>query len=347
MKNQTLVAFAFCAILLGCGGPASDQNAETAEKTAKSANRTTGSIERLSPELDKLIPVNAQIEIIGEGFDWTEGPLWLESQQALVFSDIPPNSIFKWTEADRVVLFLKPSGHTGEVDRQGEPGSNGLLLNPEGKLVLCQHGDRRIALMDAPLDAPAPQFTTIVAEFNGKRFNSPNDATYSKAGDLFFTDPPYGLEKGMKDPAKELDFQGVYRYSAAGELSLLTKEMSRPNGIALSPDETKLYVANSDPDRAIWMEFPLREDGSIGEGKIFYDATEKVGSEKGLPDGMKVDNDGNLYATGPGGVWIFAPDGAHLGTIKTGQATSNCAFNTSKDVLFITADMYLLRVKLR
>ncbi len=337
-------------LLSGCQNtpPKADQTESgEAETVEENKMETIGQIDRLSPELDQIIPADAVIEVLAEGFDWTEGPVWVESQQALLFSDIPKNTIYRWREGSGIEIYLNPSGYTGDQKRGGEPGSNGLLLNDENQLVLCQHGDRRLAIMDASLDSPKPVFTTLVDKYEGKRFNSPNDAVFSSNNDLYFTDPPYGLVKRMEDPAKELDFQGVYKLTSDRDLVLLTKEMSRPNGIAFSPDEKKLYVANSDPERAIWMEFSLNDDGEIFQSKVLHDATSLVGKEKGLPDGMKVDAQGNLFATGPGGVWIFNGEGAHLGTIKTGEATANCAFDTEGSALYITADMYLLRVKLK
>lgn len=314
----------------------------------QSGYKTTGEIIRNDEAINAIIPADAQLEIIAKGFDWSEGPLWVEEHQMLLFSDIPPNSIYKWTESGGKSLYLKPSGYTGEKARGGEPGSNGLLLNAEGQLVLCQHGDRRMAIMDAPLDQPEAKFKTIIDQFAGRRLNSPNDAVYDSNGYLFFTDPPYGLEGNMDDPEKEIPFQGVYRLSPNGDMEALSNTMSRPNGIALSPDERQLYVANSDPDRAFWRIFTLDESRNIIRQRELFDATSSVGPENpGLPDGMKVDDNGNIFATGPGGVWVFTPQGKHLGTIRTGQATSNCAFNADKSVLYITADMYLMRLKLK
>jgi len=295
----------------------------------------------------EIIPENAKIELLAEDFEWTEGPLWLEKEGKLIFSDIPKNSIFEWSEKSGIKLFLKPAGYTGFIEREGEPGSNGLLLSPEGKLVLCQHGDRRMAMMMANLSNPKAEFKTLADKFEGKRFNSPNDAVYNTNGDLYFTDPPYGLEKNANDPAKELDFQGVYRLDKNGTITLLTKELSRPNGIAFSPDFKKIFVANSDPEKAIWMVYDVENNGLLTNGKIFYDATDKVGQLKGLPDGMKVHKNGWIFATGPGGVLIFTPDAKHLGTIFTGEATANCAFNNDYSVLYMTADDFLLRVKLK
>ncbi len=300
-----------------------------------------------NPEIHKMISENAEIEILAEGFDWTEGPLWLPSENKLIFSDIPSNSIFEWSETGGKKLYLKPSGYTGDEERGGEAGSNGLLLNPEGELILCQHGDRRMAKMNAPLSNPKAEFITLADNYKGKKLNSPNDAAYHKNGDLYFTDPPYGLEKNVNDPAKELDFQGVFKLDKTGNIVLLTKELSRPNGIAFSPDYKKLYVANSDPNRAIWMVYDVDDDGMLKNEKVFFDATEMTGKLKGLPDGLKVHPNGWVFATGPGGVLVFTPEGEHLGTIFTGEATSNCAFNEDFSELFMTADDYLLRVKLK
>jgi gluconolactonase len=301
---------------------------------------TLGVIERIDRRFDELVPREAKVEKLAEGFDWSEGPAWDRSSQSLVFSDVPMNTVFRWKEGSGVSVFLKPSGYTGTVERGGEPGSNGLVFSPDGKLVLCQHGDRRVALRDGD------KFTTLADNYQGKRFNSPNDAVFHSNGDIYFTDPPYGLLKGNADPAKELPFNGVYRLRHGGELTLLTKEMTFPNGIALSPDEKTLYVANSDPNLAIWKAFPVKQDGTIGEGRVFADVTASARTKKGLPDGMKVDAKGNLFATGPGGVLVFAPDGTHLGTFATGEATANCGWGDDGSTLYITADMYLGRVRL-
>lgn len=323
------------------------QSTEDAHPAEKGKNfPTTGSIEVLDAALGNIINTDAKIEIIAEGFDWAEGPLWLPSEQILLFSDIPPNKIYQWSETAGLQLYLKPSGYTGERKRGGEVGSNGLLLNSEGRLVLCQHGDRRMAMMDAPLDKPKPQFITLADEYEGKRLNSPNDAVFKSNGNLYFTDPPYGLEKNMADPAKKLPFQGVYRLDKDRKLHLLTKELSRPNGIAFSPDERTLYVANSDPEKPVWMAFDVLENGSIANERIFFDAAHLVKKEKGLPDGLKINRKGILFASGPGGILIINKEGRHLGTIKTGQATSNCAFNDDESILYITADMYVMRVHL-
>ena len=344
MKNLILV-LSLIILTLGC------KNIKTAEThdaaSAERSYRTTGEVERLSPDLDAVIKTDARIEIIAEGFEWSEGPLWLPEQQLLIFSDIPVNSIFQWSEKDSIQLYLKPSGYTGDTPRSGEPGSNGLILDPEGSLVLCQHGDRCMARMDADLSTPEPKFIILSDNYQGKRLNSPNDAVYNSGGELFFTDPPYGLEQNVNNHAKELDFQGVYKITVEGETVLLTDELSRPNGIAFSPDEKHLYVANSDPAFAVWMVYDVTPESTLENGRVFCDATERIGKEKGAPDGLKVDEKGNLFATGPGGVWIISPQGEHLGTIKTGEATSNCAFNEDQTVLYMTAEMCLMRIKIK
>ncbi len=313
------------------------RSAQEASKTP-----TLGTIERMDPRLDHLVPRDARVERIAEGFDWSEGPVWDRKGRFLLFSDVPQNTVFKWQEGKGVSAFLKPSGYTGSIPRGGEPGSNGLLLDRDGRLVLCQHGDRRVARLESD-----GKFTTLAGTYMGKRFNSPNDGVFKSNGDLYFTDPPYGLQGLNKDPAKELDYNGVYRFSAqTGTVTLLTKEMTFPNGIAFAPDEKTLYVANSDPKKAIWMAFPVNDDGTIGPGRVFADVTSLVPAKKGLPDGMKVDEAGHVFATGPGGVLVFAPDGSHLGTFNTGEATANCGWGEDGSVLYITADMFLGRVRL-
>jgi gluconolactonase len=290
--------------------------------------------------MDRLIPKDAKIEVLGMGFEWTEGPVWVKEGGFLLFSDIPRNAVMKWKEGEGISLYMKPSGYTGVAEYGPEPGSNGLVMDLQGRLVLCEHGDRRISRLERNGGKK-----TLADSYMGKRLNSPNDAVFKSNGDLYFTDPPYGLPKRWDDPRRELDFCGVYRFKTDGTLTLLTKEMSRPNGIAFSPDEKTLYVAQSDAARAIWLAFPVKPDGTLGQGRVFYDVTNLMAKLPGAPDGMKVDREGNLFATGPGGIHIFAPDGAHLGRIETGERTANCAWGNDGSVLYITADMYLCRVK--
>ncbi|MFO8028399.1 MAG: SMP-30/gluconolactonase/LRE family protein [Cyclonatronaceae bacterium] len=342
MKRMEMIpAYILILIMLThCGEP--PQNNEPDDLSLQ----TLGSIEKLDVEIDSVLnPANVP-EIIGEGFDWSEGPVWVDAHEFLLFSDVPGNVIYQWSEDNGVVEYLRPSGYTGSTERGGSVGSNGLIIGSNGELLLCQHGDRRVARMDAPVDEPAPDFTTIAGTYDGNRFNSPNDLVQHSSGSIYFTDPPYGLEENVNDPAKELDFQGVFRVDPDGTVTLLTDELSRPNGLAFSPDESLLYVANSDPDRAIWMVYDVLENGDISNGRLFYDVTEQTGQEPGLPDGMKVNSSGIIFATGPGGVWIIKPDATVLGIVKTGELISNVAFDTDESTLFMTADSYLLRLAL-
>ncbi len=310
--------------------------------TAPAKGRVLGTIERHDPRINALIPPDAAMEILGEGYDWAEGPVWSRQDGSVLFSDIPPNAVMRYKEGEGVPkVFLKPGGYTGKTPRGGEPGSNGLLYDREGRLILCQHGDRRLARLESN-----GSFTTLADRYDGKRLNSPNDAVFHSDGSIYFTDPSYGLEGGNRSPLKEIPFNGVYRLSPNGAVTLLTKELSFPNGIGFSPDQKTLYVANSDGERAIWMAFPVQADGTLGAGRVFFDATRGMKTLKGAPDGLKVDAQGNLFATGPGGVLIFHPDGTHLGTLNTGVATANVGFGgPDGSTLYITADMYLARVK--
>jgi gluconolactonase len=308
-----------------------------------SAQGTLGKIIRDDPAFDKLIPPDAKIEILAQGFTWTEGPVWVKDDAGghLLFSDIPRNSVFRWKEGQGISLFLKPSGYTGSVFYGLEPGCNGLLLDSKGQLVSCEHGDRRVSVL-----TKGGGKRTLVDNYQGKRLNSPNDGCFKSNGDLYFTDPIYGLPNRWDDPRRELDFCGVYRLSKDGKLTLLTTEMTRPNGIAFSPDEKTLYVAQSDPEAAIWKSFPVKEDGTLGKSKLLHDATKAVTDGlPGLPDGMKVDKEGNLFATGPGGVYVFSAAGKLLGRLDTGERTANVGWGGDGSVLYICADSYLCRIQ--
>lgn len=305
-------------------------------------------VEILDNEALGIIDADAGIELLGEGYTWTEGPLWIEDGQYLLFSDIPNNKVHKIDAQGNNSLFLEPSGYTGSAPRGGEKGSNALLLDNNGNLVLMQHGDRRVAKMNSDLDNPKPDFTTLIGAYDGKRLNSPNDGVFDKEGNLYFTDPPYGLEKKDKDPVKEIPFQGVYFLGKNGKTILLDCTVTRPNGIRFSPDEKRLYLAVSDPGHAVWYQYTVLAPGEINNKQLLYDATHLVGKEgeKGLPDGLKVNSAGYIFATGPGGVWIFNPQGKPIAKIRTGEATSNCDFSSDEKWLYITADDYVVRVNL-
>jgi gluconolactonase len=332
----------FSMAMLSSNGRADSGN--PSESASSGAN--FGRIEILDERLDELIPTGAKLEVIADGFRWSEGPLWLDTEQLIVFSDVPENKIYAWSESGGLVTYLEPSGYTGKIPRKGEPGSNGLALDGQGRLVLCQHGDRRIARMASPVSEPQPDFETLVGEYQGKRFNSPNDLVFDSSGNLYFTDPPYGLEQGPDDPARETDWSGVYRLSREGKVTLLYADLTRPNGIGLSPDQRTLYVANSDPDDATWTSFYIGEDGSLGEPILLHDATAETGKLPGLPDGLKVNREGYIFATGPGGVYVFDPLGKLLGRVFTGEPTANLTFNTDESVLYITANDKLMRLRL-
>lgn len=297
---------------------------------------------RLDPRFDKLVPLNVNVERIVSGRTWVEGPVWSKQEKYLLFSDIPTNSIIKWQEGRGTSVFLKPSGYTGKAAFEGaEPGSNGLAFDPEGRLVSAEHGDRRIGRLEAN-----GKKITLVDRYEGKRINSPNDVVFRSNGDLYFTDPPFGLPKSYDDPCKEIPFQGVYKYSKDRRLTLLTKEIKAPNGIAFSPDEKKLYISNADPMNAVWMVFDVKADGTIENGKVLFNATAWTKNKPGVPDGMKVDREGNIFGAGPGGIHVISPDGKHLGRIETGVPTGNLAWGEDGSSLFITSNTNVYRLKL-
>jgi gluconolactonase len=299
-------------------------------------------IERHDPRLDALVPPGAALEEVARGFAWVEGPVWDRRAGHLLFSDIPNNAVLRWKEGAGVTTFLRPSGYTGAAPFAGrEPGANGLALDPAGRLVLAEHGDRRVARLE-----PDGRKTTLADRWEGRRLNSPNDVVVRANGDVYFTDPPFGLPGAFADPARELDFSGVYRLRPDGRLTLLTRELEAPNGLAFSPDGRTLYVSNADPRRPVWMAYGVRDDGTLGAGRVFFDASPWIPARPGYPDGMKVDRAGNLFAAGPGGVHVFAPDATHLGTIATDVATSNCAWGDDGSVLYVTADTAVHRIRL-
>lgn len=308
---------------------------------------TTGNIARYDAALDAIIDSTATAEIIAEGFEWSEGPLWVEKEQMLLFSDVPANTIYKWTAENGSEVYLKPSGYTGdEVEKLKEPGSNGLVLDNDGFLVICQHGNRQVIRMLAPLKEPRVAFLLLSEKYDDKRLNSPNDAVYNKAGDLFFTDPPYGLPTQRDDdPEKEIPFNGVYKVKPYGEIILLTDKISKPNGIAFFPDEQRLLIANSDPNAADWYILDLAD--TVIAPKLFYSATNERDGLKGLPDGLKIDSKGIVYASGPGGVWIFDSTGKVLGKIMLDAAASNVALSADEKTLYITNSGRILRIALK
>jgi gluconolactonase len=299
-------------------------------------------IVRLDPRFDKLVPRNVMVERVASGRKWVEGPVWNRRESYLLFSDIPTNSVIKWQKGKGTSVFLKPSGYSGKTPFDGpEPGSNGLTYDPAGRLVLAEHGDRRIGRLE-----PNGKKITLVDRYEGKRINSPNDLVFKSNGDLYFTDPPFGLPKSFDDPRKETPFQGVYKFSKNGKLTLLTKDLKAPNGIAFSPDEKKLYISNADPMNAVWMVYDVKADGNIENGRVLFNATAWTKSKPGVPDGMKVDREGYIFGAGPGGIHVLSVDGKHLGSIETGVATGNLAWGEDGSSLFITSNTNVFRLKL-
>src|SRR5690606_21516628 len=273
---------------------------------------------------------------------WSEGPVWRKSGGYLLFSDIPRNTIYRWKEGEGLSVFLRPAGYIRDDPAGHELGTNGLAFDAQDRPAMADHGNRQIARLDETTFTR----TTLADRYQGKRLNSPNDLVIHSNGDIYFTDPPYGLRDLNRNPAKELDFNGVYRLRPNGELTLITRELTFPNGIALSPDERTLYVAVSDPQNPVWMAYDVAPAGSVSGGRVFFDASPLMREDRrGAPDGLTVDVHGNLWATGPGGVLIISPEGKHLGTILTGQATSNAAFGDDGSTLYLTADMNIIRVR--
>jgi gluconolactonase len=305
-----------------------------------------GTVKREAPALDALVPRDATVERIAEGFTWSEGPVWVREGGYLLFSDVPENKMYRWREGEGASLFLQPSGYAGtDLSPFREAGSNGLEAGAPGSntILVADSGSRAVASLD--LATRHKRF--LVDRYGGKRFNSPNDLVRGPDGSIWFTDPPYGLKDLDASPAKELKVNGVYRLTRAGTVTLVDRNLAFPNGIALSPDARTLYVSNSDPKRAVIVAYTLSADGAVLSRRIFKDMTAVAAQDlPGLPDGMSVDARGNLWASGPGGIHILAPDGRELGLIGAGTAISNCAFGgPDGKTLFMTAGHWILRMR--
>jgi gluconolactonase len=299
-------------------------------------------VRALDPKFDRLVPPGTVPEKIVDGRQWAEGPVWVRDGGYLLFSDVVANAIYRWKAGEGVSLFLERSGYTGAAPFAGiEPGSNGLALDSRGRLVFARHGDRQIVRRE-----PDGRITVLVDRYRGKRLNSPNDLVYRSDGALYFTDPPFGLPRSYDDPARELRHQGVYRLGSDGRLTLVSDELRAPNGLAFSPDERTLYVSNADARRLVWMAYPVLADGSLGAGRVFFDGTAAFAGRRGTADGMKVDREGNIFAVGPGGVYLFAPDATLLGWIDFGGNVGNVAWGEEGSTLFITANATVYRMRL-
>ncbi len=333
MRN--IAAFCITALVLaslGCGDPQPEQTDD-----AMSADPGAGTVLRVDPALDALVPADYQIEKLSDGFAFTEGPVWISDGSYLLFSDLRSNRIHKWEGSEGLTTFMDP---VFEGDPTGRSvGSNGLNIDSEGRLILLEHGNRRVSRIEAD-----GSITVLVDNYQGRRLNSPNDSAIRSDGWLYFTDPPYGLAGLEDDPARELDFNGIYRLSPDGDLELLERNQTRPNGIVFSPDENTLYVANSDASNKVWMAYEVQEDGTLANGRVFFDVNSET--SEGAADGMKVDVAGNIFATGPGGVWIFDPTGKHLGTIQPDEVPANVAWGDDGRTLYMTARTGLYRIAL-
>ena len=294
--------------------------------------------------VSSIINKNAKIEILADSFIVAEGPLWDSSENRLIFTDVRQNKIFTWEEKNGVKEYISPSGSTGYAPSfsDGGIGANGLAFDENGNIILCQHGDRRLALT-SNMNSKNPKFTTIVDNFEGKRFNSPNDLAISKNGDIYFTDPPYGF-KNFSDKYREINFNGVYKYSKDGGVFLISGNMSRPNGIALSLDEKYIYVNNSDPQNDPKI---LRFKTSNFEEKLFFDGTELSKKYPGGFDGLKVHSSGNIFTTGPNGILIISPNGKLLAMINYGKKITNCNFDNKEEYLYVTGFDDISRIKLK
>jgi len=307
-----------------------------------SQDKFIGSVERLSPEIDNLIEKSAKIEILADGFEWSEGPVWSSQLNSVLFSDVPENVIYSWNEDKGLGTFTRPIGYSGKVPNLKKAGTNGLTIDADGNLIICMHGDRKITRLEK---LNINRKVTLVNSFDGKLLNSPNDLVYDSKGNLYFTDPPYGLLEGDNDKLKEIEFNGVYKVSPNGDIEVLVKNLTRPNGISISNDEKILYVANSDKNNPVIMQYDLSEEGAKNPS-VFFDGRELTKKDIGLFDGLKVHPTGNVFATGPGGVLVIKENGDHIGTIRTEVRTANCAFDENFQYLYMTSDMFLTRIKL-
>jgi gluconolactonase len=327
--KRWLVTACLALVNLSCLAAESDR-----PKQLVTGQSTVGHIERLNPAINAIVPDDAVIEILANGHGWAEGPLWVPQLNALLYSDIPANAIYIYSNNIGSRPWIEPSLKYPS----GSGGANGLSLDLDGQLLLAQHGDRRIARLKGNWEQAMPQFEVVTARFENHRFNSPNDLVLHRDGSLYFTDPPYGLSGGADDPARELDIQGVYRLSANGDVALLVENLTRPNGIGLSPAQDVLYIANSGSDQRVIMAYDLHEDGSIESERVFFNS---------WGDGLTVDQSGNVYVAEPErGVLVINPQGVLLGRFLTDNRTSNVAFGDDGTSLYNTADSYLLRVRL-
>ena len=345
MRKAISLLVPFAALGAGACMTSNDSPPAAAAAASETAYPAIGTVHRDDPALDALIAPGARIERLAEGLRWAEGPVWVREGRHLLLSDVPANKIYRWSEADGFGVWMDPSGHDGSVPGKfREPGTNGLIREAAGTILAADHGSRAVVR----IDLETKRKTILASRYQGKRFNSPNDLVLASDGTVYFTDPPYGLEGMDASPDKEQPVNGVYRLHRDGRVDLVVSDLSFPNGVILSPDEKRLYVAVSDPKRAVVMVYDRAADGSLSRGRVFADMTALAASGlPGLPDGMAVDTAGNLFTTGPGGVHVFNPAGKRLGRIDTGVPIANCAFGEDGRTLFLASNNWLARVRTR
>jgi gluconolactonase len=349
MKKLTGIGAALLAMLgVACSDPpapaASAEPAPAAPAIPAPTKIADARIDRWDPAMDAIVPADFTVEKLADGFGWAEGPIWIKSGNYLLFTDVPGNKMWKWSEAAGLEKFLDPSGAASPDPKVWrEAGANGLAIYDDGSILLADTGNRAIQRLDLATKTKTPVATAI----DGKKFSSPNDVAKMKSGVLFFTDPPYGFAKFDEAPEKETAWNGVYRAGTDGQVTVIEKELHRPNGVALSPDESLLYVTQSEPTRAIIMVYTLDADGNVTGKKLFHDLTDLVGEQApGLPDGLTVAEDGTIFTSGPGGVLVLSKDGKRLGRIVDGKATANCKFGDDGRTLYMTSHDMLARIRL-
>ncbi|MGI4761357.1 MAG: SMP-30/gluconolactonase/LRE family protein [Janthinobacterium lividum] len=327
--------FLFLGLALGLGGrPAAAQ---------APGYLTTGRVTRQAPALDQVLTPEARLEVVASGFSHIEGPLWVPDSSMLLFSDTPLGTIYRWKAAGGTSVFLKNSGYTGRLPYSKEPGSNGLTLDERGNLLLCEHGDRRLASLALSQKSGK---RTLTDNFEGKRYNSPNDVVRAPGGAVYFTDPPFGLPRQAQDPLRELPYTGVFRRAADGQVTAEATDVPYANGLAFSPDNRTLYVSNADSLRPLILAYEVGKNGKLSKPRPFFDMTKLPRARfKEVPDGLKVDQAGNVYATGFGGLLIISPQGQLLGTVDPGEVVTNCAWGDDGHSLYLMATTFVCRLR--
>lgn len=347
MMRNLFFSIGICTLLssMSCMNSSNNTNQDNVgQQSGDNSSFSAVEVEILNDKAKGILDEKVEGAVIADKFIWSEGPLWIDDKEMLLFSDVPANVIYLWTQEEGLSEYLKPAGMTTAHEHDKEPGPNGLILNHQGELVICQHGDHALSIMDAPIENPQVKFKVLASKYQGKRLNSPNDVIIDKKGQYYFTDPDYGLAK-IED--KELSFNGVFKIDKAGKLKLLIDSISHPNGLAFSPDEQNLYIANSNHDSPVIYKYRLDQNGDILDGGVFFDFKPLLDRGPGGPDGFKVDSNGNIYTSGPGGVWIINQEGEPLARLITENRVSNCALSKDEKTLFVTNTDKVLKIKLK